>query len=453
MSFLDKLSRALGFGGEQPDDDYEYVPTIKADEPEDDGDAAQEKLDKEVARMLEPEPEPDFDPAVRDRIFDGVLAVFNAALPDFIQRSLDPEAQRKALSDSLDASVREYMASLRSDAERYAESRLRHETNAARAEAERLRKEMESLSHQKANIQEQQLSADRRKRALANKVTDLEQQLEKVEAEREQFELENKSLLNRIKLSEVQPGIIEDLQKEIERLKAAGAPVPAAAPTQDSEGAVAEAVEAAKAEYAARIEALEKEIEETRGKLDSAVAELEAARGHASDLEGAQEMSKQIYTQLQEELTGERSARKELQDALDETRAGLDAARKELSERKSIEEEIEAMNEQLSKVQEVVARRDERIARLKAANKDLKEQLAKANAQKESREAATPGLFGIANADELAGADDDFECPDWFVSEPGPNTPQLKSSVTDFGYTEPPRKPLPPENDSQLSLF
>lgn len=228
MSFLDKLSRALGFGGEQPDDDYEYVPTIKADEPEDDGDAAQEKLDKEVARMLEPEPEPDFDPAVRDRIFDGVLAVFNAALPDFIQRSLDPEAQRKALSDSLDASVREYMASLRSDAERYAESRLRHETNAARAEAERLRKEMESLSHQKANIQEQQLSADRRKRALANKVTDLEQQLEKVEAEREQFELENKSLLNRIKLSEVQPGIIEDLQKEIERLKAAGASVPAA---------------------------------------------------------------------------------------------------------------------------------------------------------------------------------------------------------------------------------
>lgn len=453
MSFLDKLSRALGFGGEQPDDDYEYVPTIKADEPEDDGDAAQEKLDKEVARMLEPEPEPDFDPAVRDRIFDGVLAVFNAALPDFIQRSLDPEAQRKALSDSLDASVREYMASLRSDAERYAESRLRHETNASRAEAERLRKEMESLSHQKANIQEQQLSADRRKRALANKVTDLEQQLEKVEAEREQFELENKSLLNRIKLSEVQPGIIEDLQKEIERLKAAGASVPAAAPTQDSEGAVAEAVEAAKAEYAARIEALEKEIEETRGKLDSAVAELEAARGHASDLEGAQEMSKQIYTQLQEELTGERSARKELQDALDETRAGLDAARKELSERKSIEEEIEAMNEQLSKVQEVVARRDERIARLKAANKDLKEQLAKANAQKESLAASAPGLFNIANADELAGADDDFECPDWFVSEPGPNTPQLKSSVTDFGYTEPPRKPLPPENDSQLSLF
>ena len=56
-------------------------------------------------------------------------------------------------------------------------------------------------------------------------------------------------------------------------------------------------------------------------------------------------------------------------------------------------------------------------------------------------------------ASEIAAIEDDFECPDWFVAEPGPNTASLRTDDSEFGYTEPPRKPHKPDSDAQLSLF
>ncbi len=141
-----------------------------------------------------------------------------------MQKSVDPALQSRRIVESLDSSLNEYLDNVVFDAQRYAEGVLKHAAEREpRKEAERLRNEMEKLDQQRVSLREQQLSADRRRRALADRVTDLEAQLAAADAEREQFDLEKKSLLNKIKLADIQPGVVEEMAREIESLKAARA--------------------------------------------------------------------------------------------------------------------------------------------------------------------------------------------------------------------------------------
>lgn len=443
MSFFHTLGRALGFGHDNEDDEDDYTPihigesdNTCSDDEDNDGRTPLSGTSAATAptaagSSADYDCEPVFKPEIAGAIFEKVVEVFNASLPDFLQKSVDPKAQRTALAEALDDSVKQYMAGLNAEATRRAENRLRSASDASRAESERLRKEMEKLELQKASIQEQQLSADRRRRALQDRNKDLEEQVSRLEAEREQFQLENRSLLNKIKLSDVQPGIIDELNKEIERLRA----------QNPADEGLADALQ----EKEARIAQLEENISSTNEALAAARTELEEMKKHQSDVEAGVELSKQMYTQLQEELTGERAAHAA-------TASELEQARQSLSEANVVAESVKQLEEQLSQVEGVIAKRDERIASLKARNKKLKEELAAANEQAMRTKESDKGLFALADAEQLAG-DEDFECPDWFVSEPGPTTPPLNPVNTDFGYTEPPRKPRIPDNDAQMSLF
>ena len=60
-------------------------------------------------------------------------------------------------------------------------------------------KEVEDSSEAK----KQQLSAERQKRALTDKVRELEKQLADISAENEQYILENKSLVNKLRVTQV----------------------------------------------------------------------------------------------------------------------------------------------------------------------------------------------------------------------------------------------------------
>ena len=223
MSFFSSIKRALGFG-----DDYEECDDTVASNAGSDDETENASADN-TAQALQDVAVPAIDPDIKARIFEGAVAVFNEALPDFLRRSVDPELQRKRLVEALDKGVDEYLNQLMHTAEAYAESRLRSAADSSRRESERLRGEMENLEHQRSALREQQLSADRRRRALADRVTDLESQLAKAEAEREQFELENRSLLNKLKVADIQPSVVEDMSKEIESLRKQlkeGAPAP-----------------------------------------------------------------------------------------------------------------------------------------------------------------------------------------------------------------------------------
>lgn len=445
MSFISGIKRAFGFGADyEENDDVDTVVHIGSSDNE-----VEQTSVEPVAATQSDVTAPVIDPDIKARIFEGAVAVFNEALPDFLQRSVDPELQRKRLAEALDKGVDEYLNNLMRSAEIYAEGRLRSAADSSRRESERLRSEMENLEHQRTALREQQLSADRRRRALADRVTDLEAQLAKSDAEREQFELENRSLLNKLKVADIQPSVVDEMAKEIESLRKQlrdGAPAPEPVPAPELQARFEESVKA-------RQEA-EDSLAKARQEAAEAVDAREKAARALEDCRTQQQMQQQMYDDLQSQFAAERESVQKLQ--------------KEKAEAVKIADSVVELQAQMTQVEEIIRKRDERIARLRAANKQLKDRVAELEETARRAVEQDNGLFNlppelapavkenkqILDAEVLTAMEDDFECPDWFVSEPAPGeTSPLLASDSEFGYQEPPKKPKKPENDAQLSLF
>ena len=426
MSFISALKHAFGFGTD--DDLCDSDEAIEQDED------TQIHTGNEADTDTAPQPEtPAVSADMKAKIFEGAVAMFNQALPDFLSKSVDPEAQQRLLAESIDKSVDQYLDSLMQQAEQFAEAKLRNAVEAAKRDAEQLRNDMQQLEQQRTSIREQQLSADRRRRAMADRVTDLEAQVERLEAEREQYELENKSLLNKLKVADIQPGVVDEMSKEIEELKQrlAGGNAPDTATIADFERRIAEATQAA----------------------ENSAKEKEALQQSVDDLKQQAELSQGMYNDLQQELANEREAHRVDSDELAKARKLLD--------------EVNEMQAQFAKIETMIRKRDERIEKLKASNKRLRDEVNAVREQLASVEG--PNLFAYTEsteqaealaekerekvASEIAAIEDEFECPDWFVAEPDPNAAPLRVDDPEFGYTEPPKKPHKPDSDAQLSLF
>ena len=433
MSFFDAFKRALGFG---PDPDL-ISDSDTVDDPDvvaESADASEPRKEAEDSSADTPAA-PSVDPDIKARIFDGAVAVFNEALPSFLRDTVDAGAQSKKLAEALDKGLDEYLTNLMSVAEQYAEARLKGAADTARRDAEKLRADMQLIEQQRVSLREQQLISDRRRRALTDRVTDLEQQLANAEAEREQYELENRSLLNKLRVADVTGATVAE----------GAVPAVATAELKEARTALAEAKSAA--------EQAEATAGEFRRNAEESMRRAEAAEKELADARNREEMTLAMYNDLQNTLVGEKAERRRLEESL--------------AEAKTIVDSVAQLQLQMGQVEELIRKRDERIEKLKSTNKRLREQLAEKEKALEAVHRADRGLFNIdAEADEavvrhtavksedLGQIEDEFECPDWFVSEPPPGevSPLLQSDV-EFGYQEPPRKPRKPENDAQLSLF
>lgn len=449
MSLFNNIKRALGFGsdGEEFDDMPDGEDVVShIGETENEPEAAHTET------LAEPAPElrrPEIDPAMKSRIFEYTVAVFNEALPDFLKQSVDADVQRRRLAEGLDKGINSYLDSLMTQADTYAEARLKSAADAAHSESERLRKEMDSLEQQRSTLREQKLSADRRHRALSDRVKDLEAQLASADAEREQLDLEKRSLMNKLKVADIQPGMVEEMAAEIESLKAR-----LEAEGKQHDGTLAQDNEALRNEN----DSLKSQIEEAHVASEKAWEQANEARAAAekseaevADLRTQQEAVQSMYNDLQSRLGQEKEAREKAESQLQEARA--------------MTEGLNEIQEQMTKVEGIIRKRDEKIARLRASNKKLREQVVSLEETLRNTIPHDDGLFAMADegdkaddgpfsADAMSAMEEDFECPDWFVSEPAPGeTSPLLASDADFGYQEPPRKPRKPENDAQLSLF
>lgn len=463
MSFFNKISRMFGFGSDSDGDEF-------TDEPAD-GEATSPVPVGDVERpdevpLADVPTLPEIDPDMKARIFEGVVDIFNKSLPDFLARSVDPAAQRRLLLEALDKSASDYLNSLMLAAEQYAEKKLKAAVDAAHRESEKLKTDMTQLEQQRSSLREAQLSADRRRRALSDRVNDLEGKLATAEAEREQFELENKSLLNKLKVADVQPALVEDLTKEVERLKAALATGGAGEIAATADGGASEKIEALEKENAELVQVktdLEKSVEELTqraGTLEKEKTELEhvwnEAEKKAASLEGdiqglrqQQELSQGMYDDLQSKFVGERDGRV--------------AAERKLAEAESMLDQLNQFQEQLGQIEEVIRKRDERIEKLKNTNhrlrddnESLRRRLEEEDANLFAAQPSTERTVEPLDEDlrnELSAIEDDFECPGWFVAASGPGPMPLHTEDPNFGYQEPVRKPRKPESDAQLSLF
>ena len=221
MSFFENIKRVLGLSDEYEEEEFGIDATVK---PLNDNSSTSENNDKISVISVTEQPiviQPvDFTEKVPiDVIFNHVLEIFNKALPDFLSSTVDPEAQKKYLFDTLDTSVKEYITNLsKSVAE---ETRRQWKADREKIQAQLLElTELAKKSEEKINeAKSLQLSAERQKRTFAERVHDLENQIGKLEADREQLQLENRSLINKVKVNSVQEGDMESLRNEIATLQ------------------------------------------------------------------------------------------------------------------------------------------------------------------------------------------------------------------------------------------
>ena len=427
MSFFSKFRRALGF-----DDDSIF----EADEAASEADAAivVDDPDRETLSAAERDLAD-----LREGIFTHVLSVFNSALPDFLARSSDPEAQRRLLYDSLDQGLKDYLARVAADADSRCEARWNAEHSELRAEMEALRHKAEQVERDRADIKERQLSADRQKRALSDRLKDLESQVSRLEAEREQYDLENKSLVNKLKVYAVQhPGDIEV------------ADVPAG-PTQEQydevlaeNGRLKEAIDMASERQAMSDEMvadLRKRLAVARQEVDDLQAiteEVAKVQQAIADRDAAIERQRANIARLKVQIdtlnAASRSEAERFAGREKELLAQLEEARSAAAERTmSYGEEVET-----APAVAAPAPAPSRRTRKRRVKEEVVEQVA-------------PKITDADLMDVEAG----FADHDWFgAPEPDELSVQpTEPANDDFGYHAPEPKPRPYDDGMQMSLF
>lgn len=411
MSFFSKLCQALGFGS-----DIDFEAEVNAlNEADNVAIATSEFVPATSAKIASTGSED-----MRNAIFEHVVEVFNKALPDFLARSVDPEAERKLLFDSLDQGLKDYIGRLAVDSDRRCEERWNDEQTQLRVEMDKLRQKGEQMEAERTSLKERQLSAERQKRALSNRLKDLEMQVERLEAEREQFDLENKSLLNKLKVMAVQNPETADVLRDT--------------------GFTVENVD----ELQRKLKEIEKENATLREQLEQAAERQTLSDSMCADL-----------------------------------RKRLAAANKDVEDLQAITEQVAIVQQAIEERDQTITSQREKIGRLKARVEELEKpapapirasvMAEEAPAQSPAKE-ATPKSRKYARRreeeiiiapkitdDDLLDVETGFADHNWFgVEEPEPEAPASVSKPNDnddFGYRAPEPKPKPYDDGMQMSLF
>ena len=298
MKFINNLLQAMGFS-QQVEEDVDYNDELHPDKPNRrTGSNAIQPADKgkqsnpfqsQKGKQRTPVPQAVSEEELNDltvQVFDGVIGVFNEALPQFLRDSVDPEAQRKLLYDNLDSSIKAHFARLNESARKSTEAQWAAEKEALKNEVDAAKAKCKIAESKQTEYQQEKLSAERQKRALSDRVKDLETKIMNLEADKEQLDLQTKSLLNRIKASEVRGGDVQalndqitDLQNQLNESRKANIAARNGAPVDNKE---LEALRKQIADNAAEKEAADAEIKRLNDEIAAQKEEL-AARENEID--------------------------------------------------------------------------------------------------------------------------------------------------------------------------
>lgn len=397
-----------------------------------------------------------------DEIFSTVVKIFNESLPDFVKVGVNEEAQRKYLYDALDESLKAHLHRLGDDARELCRREWENERKKLMSESASLRDRVKAVEDTSSENKKQQLSAERQKRALAERLHDLEGKIAQLEAEKEQYELENRSLVNKLRVSNVMSDIdgdtletIDTLNKTVESLR-----------QENTE------LSAAVEQYRVKTEMSDAMINDLNSRASSAQSESAALHEEIARLQV-----------IQADVDRRES---ELKDKISDLSRELDTARAELEEAHSTMDVVEEIQAELDKFEDIKAKKDSKIALLQATVKQrderiialevelkslhetvdaaaserddnesrLNEEIARLKAKIESGTAAKEPRRRKKAPIKISAIDEDLDNTDWLVATPPEGTNARPGGVADseFGYQEPVKKSTP-ENSAQMSLW
>lgn len=219
MSILSSFKKALGFPDEYDDEfddsaDEQERESASSKKPRN---AAPSKS-SETSSPVQEEMPPETDPQLPGEVFDAVIELFNSTQPEFVKQCLSVESQRAYLIGRIGESLKAKLETETANARRRGELLWESEKQKMAGDIEKLKSEYHSLKQQREEFQSAQLSAERQKRALKDRVQDLEGQVTKLEAEREQMQLENRSMINKLRVANVRAAGDGDSEAELQRL-------------------------------------------------------------------------------------------------------------------------------------------------------------------------------------------------------------------------------------------
>ena len=415
MAFFKKIKYAMGFTEEEDDalisDDPETVESDSA--------PARSAFDYEAhdksATTLETQP----DEAMQQRIFTHVVEVFNASLPEFLARSVDPEQQRKYLYETLAGDIRNYIDAIAANTREQCEHKWHEDRKDLQEKVNELEGRAREIESKRNELSQKQLSADRQRRALTERVHDLEKQVLSLEAEREQYQLESKSLVNKLKVANVHESENEELRAEITRLQGELNRLRAGAVQDTATDSVADSEMAM-------------ELSRTKEELEHVKSELSMSRRRLDE-------TKQ---QLADKIQLLAASEKELKEANER----IDTAMIE-------PEQLKELEEQLSRFEAVKDKQDRRIADLKKREKELLDEIERIKSEQSvaapegsKPEKPTSKRHGRNTAD-AGRIDDILSDTDWLVSPSA-----LRGSKTRH-ESQSSRKKDSGTNPDQMSLF
>lgn len=368
MAFFGGLKRALGWSDGEDDDDY-IVMDSSADK---DSVPVAKKEDNSIPKN------PDEIP---DGIFDGLIEIINANLSPMVLKCLDVDAEKRYLYEALGPKFAGFVKDVKEKGITSARADWDKEKNALNAKVEEYKSRCEAAEAERNEIKAQKISEDRQKAALKERLRTLEDQVASAEAEKEQYDLENKSLLNKLKVVQVKTDAVEAAEAEVRELTAQLVEMK----RKMADGsATDERVKQLEEEYNAKMEVNNALINELRSEavrnkeaLDAKEAELAKLKEETADNDKVVE-----------------NARKELEDAKTATaqvQAELEAAKAEISEKTAEMEEmtenlamLDTIQEQLDKVEDFKKKKEEEVAMIQAKCMELQSQHSAISAQNDA---------------------------------------------------------------------
>lgn len=156
------------------------------------------------------------DTEIPPELLDAILGVINAQLPPIAAQCIDREAQRRYLADQLGRPLSDYAEATR----RKAVSELTGDRAKMQTELEELRAERKEVAGKREEQKAALLSEQRQRRALSERNRDLEAKIDQLDSEIEQHKLTISSLMNKMRVAEVNEGNSEALQQELDELRA-----------------------------------------------------------------------------------------------------------------------------------------------------------------------------------------------------------------------------------------
>lgn len=387
MSIFKKMGRALGFSGE--DDELESQPYTA----ENITNACARERDSQVEAADAANPaEPSHNTeALRsdesgeiqlpDTMLEVMVEMLNRSLPEYVVAALDKDAEKKYLFEQLDEPFKKFVADVNARSREWVARKWETRHKSLTKEVEEARVKVKELEEQRNAMQSAQLSAERQKRAVSDKVHELEARIATLEAEREQFDLENKSLVNKLKVSTVHQEEVDAAYAEVAQLreelkKQTGNSAEAEQLRNDLQQARSDLAQAREKEQeaTAQLETARKELsqqDEKVAQLTKQIETLEAALAQAREKE--QEAKAQLET-----------ARKELaqqDEKIAQQTKRIEALEADLAEARNGLKVVGEVEAKLKQFEQVKASKDDRIAQLSKTVQELGE----ANARLQTR--------------------------------------------------------------------